>query len=196
MSTGEKIAVGANAASLTAKAVESFMPYKKQQPYLNNTAINQMQLDPTLALRNMQETYQVGLNDANNQSNSFNQRQALASNMFSNQLNAQNKLLTDYSRANADYAQQYESRLSDRKNQNNAAQAQAESITEANRAKRQNMRFGVYGDVATMGLNIADMYNTKDKETKTLNILKKLNPDVYQNLINTMNEKDESSKKK
>ncbi len=191
LTLGEKIGAGSGLASLSMKAIEAFQPYKKQEAYINNTPIEKMQLDATDALRQNDSSYIQALSDAQNQTSSFGQRQAYAQSLYANKLKANNEIMQNYAMQNKQYNQQYNQQMSQRKSENNAAQFQAEQITEANRAAKERMRMGLYGDIATMGMNLANLSNNKYTQDRTLNILKQLNPDVYKDVIKTMNEDDE-----
>ena len=195
LTTGEMIGAGSGLVSLGAKAIESFQPYKKQTALLNNAPIEKMQLDPVDALRKSNDNYLMGLNDGNNQTSSFNQRQTYAQSLFANKLKADNDVLQSYGTQNKQYAQQYNEQLSQRQRENNSSEFQTQQINEANRAGRERMRMGVYSDVATMGMNLANLANNKYTQDKTLNILKQLNPDVYKDVMNKMDEDLKKSKK-
>lgn len=196
LTLGEKIGMGTGIASVGLKAIEAFQKPRMQSAYFNNAPINKQQLDPTMALRTNDDSYLTALNDANNQTSSFNQRQSYGQSLFANKLGANNQIMTDYVNRNIGLSQQYDEQLGNRNRENNAAQLQADSTNSANRSAAARMRMGVYGDIATLGSNIANVENNKYTQDKTLAILKQLNPDVYKNVIDRMSEDLNKTKNK
>ena len=186
MTSGEKVGLGTNALSLGLKAVESFMPVQKEPYRYNNAAISLNSLDPTAALGINQSSYNSALNDLNNQSTTGSNRAALAANLFGNKLKSDNDVLMHYGEANQNNAVQYEQRMAQRNAENNAMSYQVDDLNSRNRGARENMRMGLYGDLSTMGLNTANVLNNRLSQQATLAALKKMAPDVYNNLMKQM----------
>lgn len=186
MTTGEKVGLGADALSVGLKAIESFQPVQKEQYRYNNAPISLNALDPSYAINNNQGSYNAALNDMNNNSSTGSNRAAQASALFSNRLKADNDVLSKYGEQNSNIANNYEQRLGQRNSENNAMAYQVDDLNSRNRGAAENMRMGVYGDLATMGLNTSNVINNRMTEQATLAALKKMAPDVYQNLMKTM----------
>lgn len=183
MTMGEKVGLGSSALSVALKATDAFGKVQKEPYRYNNAAISLNQLDPTAILNNNQASYQSALNDLNNNSSTGGNRAAIAANLFNNKLRANNDVMTKYGEQNSNLATQYEQRLAQRNSENNAMAYQVDDLNSRNKGAAQNMRQGVYGDLATLGLNQANVLNNRLSQNATLEMLKQMAPDVYKNYM-------------
>jgi len=183
MTMGEKVGLGTSALSVALKATDSFGKIQKEPYRYNNAAISLNQLDPTAILNNNQQSYQSALNDLNNNSSTGSNRAAIAANLFNNKLRANNDVMTKYGEQNSNLATQYEQRLAQRNSENNNMAYQVDDLNSKNRGAAQQMRQGVYGDLATLGLNQANVLNNRLSQNATLEALKMMAPAVYENYM-------------
>lgn len=186
MTLGEKIGLGSSALSVALKGIESFQPLQKEPYRYNNAGISLNQLDPTAVLNQNQASYTASLNDINNQSTTGSNRQAMLSSLYSNKMKSDSDIMGKYNELNSNNATQYEQRLAQRNAENNAMSYQVDDLNSRNKGARENMRMGLYGDLAMMGMNTSNVINNRMSQQATLAALKKMAPDVYQNLMKTM----------
>lgn len=183
MTDGEKLGLGSSALSVALKATDAFGKVQKEPYRYNNAPISLNALDPTAVLNNNQVSYESALNDLNNNSTTGANRQAVAANLFNNKLRANNDVLTKYGEQNSNLATQYEQRLAQRSSENNQMAYQTDDMNSRNKGAAQQMRGGVYGDLATLGLNQANVMNNRLSQNAQLEALKMMAPDVYQNYM-------------
>jgi hypothetical protein len=181
---GEKIGMLGQGASLLAKGIESFQPLQQQQTRPNTAPISLSQLDPSAILNRNQQSYQSALAQA--QGNTSNQNVGYQQALFANKLTADNQALSQFQAQNAGLKESYEQRLAQRQSENNVNANQVDDIMARRRGARENMRMGVYGDVATMGMNVGQLMNTRLGNQATVGMMKGIAPDVYENQIKNM----------
>ena len=183
---GEKTSMGALGASLLAKGIESFQPLQ-QQAYRPNTApITLTQLDPSAQLNRNQQSYESALNNAQRSGNTANQSASMQQALFANRLNADNQAMSQYQGQNASLKDNYEQRLAQRMGENNANMNQVDDIMARRRGARENMRMGVYGDVASLGMGVGSMMNNRLSSQAILGLQSTLAPDVWKNYVSKM----------
>jgi hypothetical protein len=146
------------------------------------------QMDPTAALMNNQRSYESALYGLNNQTGTFNQRQALASNLFANKLQANTGVMNQYAEQNAGLANQYQDRLSQRNAQNNQTAYMADNLNAQNRGAKFNAVQGLFGDIATIGGQAAGMMNSRLSNNVAMQSIKTMAPDVFENYMKDMPE--------
>lgn len=186
MTLGEKIGLGSSALSVALKGIESFQPLQKEPYRYNNAGISLNQLDPTAVLNQNQASYTASLNDINNQSTTGSNRQAILSSLYSNKMKSDSDIMGKYNELNSNNATQYEQRLAQRNAENNAMSYQVDDLNSRNKGARENMRMGFYNDLSVLGMNNATVLNNRMSQQATLAALKKMAPDVYENLMKTM----------
>lgn len=154
---------------------------EKEKAYFDTAPISKEVYDPRAALYQNQRGFQNTLN--NTDVGSINTRRAVAGQLYSSKLNADNQTLAQYNQLNNQATTQYEQRLSQRQQYNNSQNVYTDDINARNRGAYKN---AVQNAFTSLG-NFGEAMNTKKQSYDALGILKVQYPDVYKRIIGGMN---------
>jgi len=151
--------------------------YKKEKPNYDNTQITQSVYDPAQALQANQRTYKDAL--AGFDSNSVNTGRSYANALYANKLGQDAQTTSQYQQMNQQARQQYETRAADQRRYN---VGQTSYTNDINQHNSDAYRMAV--DSAFTGLsNFGTELNQKKQSNTSLEILKRLHPEVYANVM-------------
>lgn len=148
-------------------------PAQMDTPYFDNTPINKMVYDPSVALNQNQQNYQNALAGLNTPS--MNLRRAFAGSMLGNKLNADSQVLDRYQDMNNQAKVQYEQRVADQRRYNNQQNVYTDDLNARNTARRDAIIDNAYTSVGNFGQAL----NNRKTNMQSLALLKEIYPDVY-----------------
>lgn len=148
-------------------------PAQMDTPYFDNTPINKMVYDPSVALNQNQQNYQNALAGLNTPS--MNLRRAFAGSMLGNKLNADSQVLDRYQDMNNQAKVQYEQRVADQRRYNNQQNVYTDDLNARNTARRDAIIDNAYTSIGNFGQAL----NNRKANMQSLALLKEIYPDVY-----------------
>ena len=152
--------------------------YKKEKPNYDNTQITQSVYDPRQALNANQRTYKDAL--AGYDAPSINTGRAYANAMYANKLGQNDQVISQYQQMNQQAKQQYETRTADQRRYNVGQTSYTNDINQHNSDAYRMAVDSAFTGLSNFGVGL----NEKKQANTSLEILKKMYPEVYANIMN------------
>lgn len=154
---------------------------EREKPNYDNTQITQSVYDPNQALMQNQRTYKDSL--AGFDAPSINTRRAYDNALYANKLGQDNQVISQYAQMNQQGRQQYEQRTADQRRYNVGQTTYTNDINARNRAAYKEAVDTAFTGLSNFGVGL----NQKKQGYDTLGILKTMYPDVYANIMKSLN---------
>lgn len=147
---------------------------EKQRPYTNNTPITQRTYDPSNALYQNQRQFTNTYNQLSN-TPSLNATRAIASNLYAQNLNQGNNILSKYDQMNQEARSSYQSQLGARRAENIRYNMTTDDINARNRGAYSTAIDNAFNSLGNLGQN----FNQKAYSDASIALLRDTYKDVF-----------------
>lgn len=147
---------------------------EKQKPYTNNTPITQRTYDPSSALYQNQRQFTNTYNQLSN-TPSLNMSRALASNLYAQNINQGNNILSKYDQMNQEARSSYQNQIGARRAENIRYNMATDDINARNRGAYTNAVDNAFNSLGNLGQN----FNQKAYSDASIALLRDTYKDIF-----------------